>query len=256
MANAVVHWELSSHDAERLHQFYTGLFDWRIEKQSFMDYRAVFTGGKGGIDGGMMDVEDSTPPYLTFYVSVEDLQASLSKAESMGAKTVIPPTPIPNVGTFAQITDPEGHLIGLIEPPPDWDEQAGSQAREERDGNPVVHWEIGTANAKRLHGFYTALFDWQVDTNNPHGYGVVHTGATDGIDGGIFQTGNGTPNYLTFYVQVDDVRAALSKAQSLGATTVGAVTPVPGVGTVAHFADPDGHLVSVIQDEVIEVEPA
>ena len=48
MANAVVHWELSSHDAERLHRFYTCLFDWRIEKQSFMDYRAVFTGGKGG----------------------------------------------------------------------------------------------------------------------------------------------------------------------------------------------------------------
>ncbi len=256
MAHPVVHWELSSHDAEKLQQFYTGLFDWQIEKQEFMDYRVVRTGGKGGIDGGILQDKDITPPYVTFYVQVEDLHASLSKAGSLGAKTVVPPTPIPVVGTFAQITDPEGHVIALIQPPPNWDELTDSQAREECDGNPVIHWEIGTANAKQLHGFYTTLFDWQIDTNNPMNYGLVRTGGEGSIDGGIYQTENGVPSYLTFYVQVDDVRAVLSKAEGLGAKAVSPPTPVPGVGTFAHFSDPDGHVIGVMQDEVIRVETA
>ena len=253
MANPVVHWELSSHDAERLQQFYTGLFDWQIEKQEFMDYRVVRTGGEGGIDGGILQDKDITPPYVTFYVSVEDLQESLSKVESLGAKTVVPPTPVPGVGTFAQVTDPDGHLIALIQPPPNWDPNADS-VEPPSDGHPVIHWEIGATNAKQLHGFYTTLFDWQIDTNNPMNYGLVHTGGEGGIDGGIFQAENGIPSYLTFYVQVDDVRASLSKAKSLGAKTVGPPTPVPGVGTFAHFADPDGHVIGVMQDEVIQVE--
>ena len=87
-------------------------------------------------------------------------------------------------------------------------------------------------------------------------YGLVHTGGEGGIDGGIFQAENGIPSYLTFYVQVDDVRASLSKAKSLGAKTVGPPTPVPGVGTFAHFTDPDGHVIGVMQDEVIQDETA
>jgi predicted enzyme related to lactoylglutathione lyase len=54
------------------------------------------------------------PSYLTIYVLVDDLQASLDKAQSLGGKTVVPPTPIPNVGSFALFTDPEGHVIGLF----------------------------------------------------------------------------------------------------------------------------------------------
>jgi hypothetical protein len=54
------------------------------------------------------------PPYLTFYVAVDDLAAALVKAESLGGKTIVPPTPIPNVGAFAMFEDPEGHMIGLM----------------------------------------------------------------------------------------------------------------------------------------------
>ncbi len=255
MANPVVHWELSSHDAEKLQEFYTGLFGWHIEKQEYMDYRVVRTGGEGGIDGGILQDKDITPPYITFYVQVEDLQASLGKAESLGAKTVVPPTPVPNVGTFAHITDPESHLIALIQPPPSWDPSADS-VEPPSDGRPVIHWEIGATNAKQLHGFYTALFDWEIDANNPMNYGLVRTGGEGGIEGGIFQAENDIPSYLTFYVHVGDVKASLSKAERLGAKTVSPPTPVPGVGTFAHFADPDGHVIGVMQDEVIESEPA
>jgi predicted enzyme related to lactoylglutathione lyase len=45
---------------------------------------------------------------------VDDPQATLEKAETMGAKMVMPPSEIPGAGvTIALFTDPHGHLIGL-----------------------------------------------------------------------------------------------------------------------------------------------
>ena len=250
MAHPVVHWELSSKNSEKLQQFYTSLFDWHVEQQKSMDYGAVRTGGKDGIDGGIFQDVNIDPPYVTFYVQADDLHASLGKAQSLGARTVVPPTPIPEAGTFTQIADPDGHLIGIIQPSAASEESRGGQPRDAGDGHPVVHWEIGSRDAERLQQFYTDLFGWQVDFNNPMNYGTVTTGGKGGINGGIFQAANGTPSYLTIYVQVDAVKTALAKAENLGAKTIVPPTPIPGVGVFAHFADLDGHVIGVIQDEM------
>lgn len=45
---------------------------------------------------------------------MDDLQAYLDKPASLGGKTVVPPTPIPDVGAFALFHDPEGNLVGLF----------------------------------------------------------------------------------------------------------------------------------------------
>jgi len=37
-----------------------------------------------------------------------------ANAESLGAKTVISPMPIPGIGSMAMFTDPEGHLVGVV----------------------------------------------------------------------------------------------------------------------------------------------
>ena len=52
---------------------------------------------------------------MTIYVSVDDLRASLEKAEELGGKMVVEPMPIPGVGTFAMFQDPDGVMIGLFE---------------------------------------------------------------------------------------------------------------------------------------------
>lgn len=80
-------------------------------------YGLVETGGQGGINGGIMACPPGIPPYLTFYISVDDLQATLDKAERLDGKTIVPPTPIPNVGAFAMLHDPEGHLVGIFQEP-------------------------------------------------------------------------------------------------------------------------------------------
>ena len=252
MANLVVHWELGSRHAEKLGNFYTSLFGWRVEKQSSMDYRVVYTGNKLGIDGGIAQIDGATPPYLTFYVMVNNLRATLATAESQGAKVALPPTPNPNVGTFAQINDPEGFLIGIIEPPPDWGDQVTDREQGEDSGNPVLHWEINSANAANLQGFYTTLFDWRIDTEAPDNYPMVLTGGEGGIGGGICQIEDDGPASLTLYVEVDDVQATLDKAQGLGANGVGELMHVPGIGTFSHISDPDGHVLGVMRGESAE----
>lgn len=53
--------------------------------------------------------------WVTFYVHVGDLQAYLDKAEKLGGKTLIPPTPISEGEAFAWFSDPQGNCIGLFQ---------------------------------------------------------------------------------------------------------------------------------------------
>ncbi|MGH2729185.1 MAG: VOC family protein [Actinomycetota bacterium] len=116
-------------------------------------------------------------------------------------------------------------------------------------GNPVVHFEIGTSNAADGQSFYSELFDWKINADNPADYGIVDTGAGSGIGGGILQTRDDMPQYVTFYVAVDDVQAYLDKAEGLGAKTVVPVTEIPDMVTFALFTDPQGNLVGIVKDQ-------
>ncbi len=61
-----------------------------------------------------MPTQAGMPPYVTFYAQVDDLQEYLNKAGALGAKTIVPPTPIPDTGAFAMFADPDGHMVGLF----------------------------------------------------------------------------------------------------------------------------------------------
>jgi predicted enzyme related to lactoylglutathione lyase len=113
MARPVVHFEIGATDAAKINEFYRQMFDWSIDT-SMPGYGLIAATGGGGIGGGILQTREGMPPYLTFYVAVDDLAAALVKAESLGGKTIVPPTPIPNVGAFAMFEDPEGHMIGLM----------------------------------------------------------------------------------------------------------------------------------------------
>jgi predicted enzyme related to lactoylglutathione lyase len=84
-------------------------------------------------------------------------------------------------------------------------------------GTPVVHWEINAWDGKLMQEFYSSLFGWNIDSNNPTGYGLVNTGSEIGIGGGISQKDpTSTAPSVTFYIQVEDPQAYLDRAVSLG----------------------------------------
>lgn len=121
-------------------------------------------------------------------------------------------------------------------------------------GQPVVHFEIGGKNAKRLQSFYASQFGWKINANNPMKYGVVNTAARGkqaGINGGIFKTMPGAPpSVLTVYVQVASINSALKKIEKAGGKTVMPRTPIPGMVTFAQFKDPAGNLVGLIESRI------
>ncbi|WP_296366699.1 VOC family protein [Pseudonocardia sp.] len=114
-------------------------------------------------------------------------------------------------------------------------------------GNPVVHFEIGSAVAERSRSFYSSLFGWSVQTDS-HGYGVVATGSDVGIGGGIMQTPPGVPPWVTVYVGVDDVEKSLARAEELGGHRIMGPTPVGEVGEMAMFSDPDGNPIGLFRE--------
>lgn len=121
-------------------------------------------------------------------------------------------------------------------------------------GQPVVHFEIIGKTPEKLRSYYAELFGWKYDTSSPvseaisepTNYGFINSDQNGGgIPGGV-AGGSDYDSHAMFYVGVDDVEAALSKAESLGGTRrLGPVTSPSGALVVGHFSDPEGHLIGV-----------
>lgn len=114
MPNPVVHFEVLGKDAKALQDFYAKVFSWPME--SVMDtYAMVRPEGEQGIAGGVgSTMSPDTPGHTTFYVEVDDLQATLDAIEGAGGSTVQPPMDVPNGPSIALFRDPDGNLVGLV----------------------------------------------------------------------------------------------------------------------------------------------
>jgi len=110
-------------------------------------------------------------------------------------------------------------------------------------GKPVVHFEIGCRDTAKTQAFYGQLFDWDITQAGPAAN--INTGA-DGINGHITALGHEPHNYVTVYVQVDDLQAYLDKATALGGKTLVKPVPIP-TGKFAWLADPDGNIIGLLQ---------
>lgn len=111
--------------------------------------------------------------------------------------------------------------------------------------NPIVHWEITSSEGKPLQEFYGRMFDWTINADNEYEYGMVSTKVDGGVNGGIGGSPNG--NLVTIYVEVEDLQAALDKAESLGGKTIMPPMDIPGAVSMAQFADPSGNVIGLIK---------
>jgi uncharacterized protein len=122
-------------------------------------------------------------------------------------------------------------------------------------GQPVVHFEIIGKDAKKLQSYYSDLFGWEINADNPMNYGIVQRDGNVspegiGIGGGIGPgRGSDYPGHVTFYIAVPDVEAALAKAESLGGSRVMGPEKVMDQVEIGLFNDPEGHLVGVVKPE-------
>jgi predicted enzyme related to lactoylglutathione lyase len=120
-------------------------------------------------------------------------------------------------------------------------------------GQPVVHFEVIGKDGAKLQSYYSELFGWEMDSNNPMNYGIVTRdgNVSDdgvGIGGGVAGGPDGYEGHVTFYVAVPDVEEALAKAESLGGTRIFGPNEVMEGLVLGQFKDPEDHVIGLVKD--------
>ena len=106
--------------------------------------------------------------------------------------------------------------------------------------NPVMQFQILSKTPDETARFYSRLFGWSVDADNPLGYRRIATGSADGIQGGIWPAPPQSPNFVQLFVAVDDVKSSVRSAEELGATVIIPPTLLPEGDELAVLHDPQG----------------
>ena len=122
----------------------------------------------------------------------------------------------------------------------------GRRAAGERQGtvsgNVFVHFEIPADDVERAKAFYEALFDWKI-TEMPGfpGYWGVRVSDDDNDLHGAMQARQDDAPTPLFYVAVESVDDTVARLEALGGTVMMPKSPVPGMGWLAIFRDPEGN---------------
>lgn len=121
MANPFVHIELQTKDLAKAKDFYSRLFDWKLEDIPMaggeMPYTMIKVGeGTGG--GMFMNPDPNVPPFWLAYVGVDDIAASTAKARELGATVLQDVMQVGSYGWLSVLKDPGGAVFAMWKPAP------------------------------------------------------------------------------------------------------------------------------------------
>jgi uncharacterized protein len=117
----------------------------------------------------------------------------------------------------------------------------------------VVHFEIPADNPERVAGFYKKVLGWEIQKwEGPVDYWLISTGKeTDpGIHGGIARKKDRPESGILVTAQVDSVDECLKKIVANGGSIVVPKRAIPGVGYQAHFRDPEGNVIGIMENDL------
>jgi len=115
--------EVISRDIEAARQFYGRLFDWQSHDTVFHPFHSYTVFKRGDVqEGGLlpMDPEWDIDPVLNSIFAVNDCDATLEKANRLGASTIFLHT-VPSSGRIGGFVDPQGASFLLRGPVPPGD---------------------------------------------------------------------------------------------------------------------------------------
>jgi uncharacterized protein len=109
--------ELMTTDVEAAKSFYSQLFGWSARDMEMPNgnYTTVQV-GEASV-GGIMRIPaeaQGMPPSWGVYVTVDNVDETLARAEKLGGTVVMPPMDVPGVGRMAVVRDPQGATLSVI----------------------------------------------------------------------------------------------------------------------------------------------
>ena len=114
--------------------------------------------------------------------------------------------------------------------------------------NSVVWWEINAKDGEKLSAFYREVLEWEMPLDEKSGiWEVARDEAAGNIGGGIF-TGQGRlPTHRCLIVQVEDIDQVCGRVKRAGQEILQGPFALEGVGRLAFFRDPEGHMLGLIE---------
>ena len=115
MANMLCHFELMSGNPQKCRAFYGQVFDWQFDEQTLPGYTLVNAGAEP--TGAIFAKPDTAPgPCMNVYFQVADIDTTVDRVRDHGGEVLIQKTEIPGTGFFAMFADPEGLVVGVMQP--------------------------------------------------------------------------------------------------------------------------------------------
>jgi predicted enzyme related to lactoylglutathione lyase len=247
--NGDIWWiDLSTPDLAKAKEFYTGLVGWTFEDQGeeFGHYNQVRKDGK--VVAGAMAQDDEmrkmgAPPAWTPYISVADAKATVAKAKDLGAKVLVEPMPVGELGWMAVLADPTGAVFGL------WQGEQFTGADLINSTGALCWTEVRTPDADAAAKFYEALLGWKAVTAamGPVQYTTLE------LDGhpaaGLWKLEGDmadVPPHWGVTIGVDSIDEALAYTRANGGKVIVEPATIP-FGTFAGIIDPTGAAITLIQ---------
>ncbi|PVX27766.1 MAG: glyoxalase [Candidatus Bathyarchaeum sp.] len=121
--NTIVHFDIPAENPEKLKNFYSKLFSWRIYKfpgpTEYWMIETVPVDEKGaparpGVNGGMFKKEQPERKPVN-YILVDDIDKSTQKVKDLGGTITRPKQQVPGVGYIAHAIDPEGNAFAIMQ---------------------------------------------------------------------------------------------------------------------------------------------
>lgn len=109
-------------------------------------------------------------------------------------------------------------------------------------GNPVVHFEIASSDVKKAKQFYSKAFGWKFEKGPHKGVHITETGAKKGIQGFLLERGEYIPDYVSLYVEVENIGKAVSSVEKAGGTVIRPAFSPDGRNKLCIVSDPEGHV--------------
>ncbi|MFL5797659.1 MAG: VOC family protein [Actinomycetota bacterium] len=111
--------DLITPDKDKAQEFYGELFGWTGETLSEeFGFYTVIKKNDEQVAGFMNPNQPGQPPAWLPYFDVTDAEAVTNSAQGPGAQVMMPVTPIPTVGHFAVLADPQGAVFAILQAQP------------------------------------------------------------------------------------------------------------------------------------------
>ena len=112
MPHPVIHAEIRSQDPDATRQFFADLFGWKVASEgAFPGYTFIDTGVEGGTYVAISPRQGPDDEVL-FFVGVQDVAATLKRAEELGGTIIQPEQKVPGT-SFGVFADAHGHKVGV-----------------------------------------------------------------------------------------------------------------------------------------------